>query len=409
MVAPLEGIRIIDWTQWQLGPVATAMMADLGATVIHVEDRVAGDSGRGLWNIGGYDDWMPGGRRPYFETNNRGKKSLTVDLVKDKGKEIIYRLVKNSDIFVHNMRQGVPEKLRLDYNTLCQYNPNLIYVAGSGYGPNGPEAKDPSFNEVAMARSGIYSQVGEPGKMTEYAIGGGAIADQMGAIMTAYAILAGLVARERHGVGQKVDSSHLSAMIALQGLAVSRQLYLGDKVSDMRISRKKAANPLWNRYPCQDGKWIALACLQSDRYWPTMCQALGIEHLEKDPRFENLDKRKENCEELIAIMDEIFVTKSVTEWMKILKGAGDIICSPVQTIADLVNDPQVLANEYIVDYNHETIGPVKVVGLPIQLSKTPGVVRAEAPEFGQHTEEVLLEIGGYTWEEIAQLREEEVI
>lgn len=409
MVAPLEGIRIIDWTQWQLGPVATAMMADLGATVIHVEDRVTGDAGRGLWNIDGYTDWMPGGRRPYFETNNRGKKSLTLDLVKQKGKDVLYRLVKNSHVFVHNMRQGVPEKLGLDYEALRQHNPNLLYVAGSGYGPNGPEAKEPSFNEVAMARSGIYSQIGEPGKMIEHAIGGGAIADQMGGIMTAYAILVGLMARERYGVGQKVDVSHLGAMIALQGLAVSRQLYLGEKAAEGRVSRKKASNPLWNRYPCQNEKWISLAMLQSDRYWPTMCRALSMEHLEKDPRFENQAKRKENCEELIAIMDEIFMTKSVTEWLKILREAGDIICTPVQTLADLASDPQVLANNYITDYNHEVLGPIKVVGLPVQLSETPGVVKAEAPEFGQHTEEVLLEIGGYTWEEIAQFREEEVI
>ena len=185
------------------------------------------------------------------------------------------------------------------------------------------------------------------------------------------------------------------------------QLYSGREVT--RPNRKKSANSLWNYYQCQDNRWFMLAALHSERYWPVVCQALGIEHLEKDPKFENAAKRQENSEEIIAIMDEIFITRSTLEWMKVLKQAGDIICNPIQTIADLLNDPQVLANDYIIDCNHEVLGPVKVVGLPVQLSETPGKVNVTAPEFGQHTEEVLIEVGGYSWEEVAQLREEEVI
>lgn len=233
------------------------------------------------------------------------------------------------------------------------------------------------------------------------------IADQMGAIMTSYGILAALVARERLGIGQKVDTSHLGSMIALQGLGINRWLYTHPE--EQRISRKNAANPLWNYYKCQDGRWLMLGMLQPDRQWPFVCKALSIEHLENDPKFENAEKRRENCKELITTMDEIFITRASSEWMKILKEAGDIICTPIQTIPDLVNDPQVLANNYIIDCNHEVLGPVKVVGIPIQLSKTPGAVKCEAPEFGQHTEEILIEIGGYSWEEVAQLREEEII
>jgi crotonobetainyl-CoA:carnitine CoA-transferase CaiB-like acyl-CoA transferase len=134
-----------------------------------------------------------------------------------------------------------------------------------------------------------------------------------------------------------------------------------------------------------------------------------MKHLENDPRFENADRRAENSEEIIAIMDEIFITKSASEWMKTLKKAGDVICTPVQAISDLSNDPQVLANNYIVDCSHEILGPVKVLGIPIQFSRSPGVVRCEAPEFGQHTEEVLIEVGGYSWDEVGRLREEEVV
>ena len=161
MTGPLVGIRVLDWTQWQMGTVATAMLADLGASVIHIEHRITGDPGRGLWSR--QKPSLPYGKSWYFETNNRGKKSITVDLAQEKGKEIIYRLVKNSDVFVQNFRQGVPEKLKLDYDTLYQYNPRLIYAATSGYGPDGPEAMEPSFDYIGLARSGIMTMVGEPG------------------------------------------------------------------------------------------------------------------------------------------------------------------------------------------------------------------------------------------------------
>lgn len=405
MAGPLEGIRVLDWTQWQMGTVATAMLADLGAGVIHIEDRVRGDAGRGFRKTRGLSLELHHGRNAYFECNNRGKKSITVDLVKEKGKEVIYRLVENSDVFVHNFRQDVPERLGLDYETLCRYNHRLIYAAASGYGPRGPEAKEPVFDYLGQARSGIMNIVGEPEMPPLVLLGG--IADQMGAIMTSYGILAALVARDRLGIGQKVDVSHLGSMIALQGLAIGLRLYIGQELP--RENRKKTANPLWNYYKCKDGRWLALAMLQSDRYWPFVCRGLKIEHLEKDPKFENASAREENCEELASIMDKIFATRPGSEWMRILKEAGDIVCTPVQTISDLLNDPQVLANNYIVDCNHEVLGPVKVTGIPVQFSKTPGVVKCEAPEFGQHTEEVLTEVGGYSWEEIAELRKDEVI
>lgn len=409
MAGPLDGIRVLDWTQWQMGTVATSLLADLGATVVHIENRITGDAGRGFIMTATGD--LPDGKSAYFETNNRGKKSLAIDLVKQEGKEVIYRLVGHSDVFVHNFRQGVPEKLKLDYETLYQYNPKIIYAAASGYGPRGPEAKEPAFDFVGMARSGIASVIGYPHDPCLPFHGG--LADQAGAIMTSYGILAALLARERLGFGQKVDVSHLGSMITWQGLPIGMGLYLRPDVpleeQPEKPTRKNVANPLWNYYKCKDERWLVLGMLQPDIKWPAMCKALGIDHLEHDPRYENAEVRRENSEGLIALMDEIFITRTSSEWMKILKETGDVICTPVQTIPDLINDPQVIANNYITDYEHEVLGPVRVRGLPVELSKTPGEVRAEAPEFGQHTEEVLMEIGGYTWEEIAELREKEVI
>jgi crotonobetainyl-CoA:carnitine CoA-transferase CaiB-like acyl-CoA transferase len=196
-------------------------------------------------------------------------------------------------------------------------------------------------------------------------------------------------------------------MMALQGLTFGYMNYIGYEMP--KVERKKAANPLWNHYLCADDKWLVLGMLQADQYWPTICRALGIEHLEKDPRFDGMAKRTENSNALIAIMDGRFITKSSKEWMKILKKTGDVICTPVQSAPDLLNDPQVWANDYFIEYEHETLGKITGMGLPYHLSKTPGKVKLEAPEFGQHTEEVLLDIGGYTWEEIVALKDKGVI
>lgn len=168
-------------------------------------------------------------------------------------------------------------------------------------------------------------------------------------------------------------------------------------------------SPLWNYYRCKDDRWIVLANMHPDRDLPIVCRALGIEHLIKDPKFTNQDDKSKNNEELINIMDEIFLTRTVNEWMKVLKSTGDIVCTPLQKISDLPNDPQVIANDYIVELEHEVLGHIKMIGVPIELSKTPADIKPEAPELGQQTEEVLIEMGGYTWEEIAELREKEVI
>ena len=400
MTTPLQGIRVLDWTQWQMGTIATAMLADLGATVIHIENRVAGDSGRGLMK------WtLANGNSAYFEINNRGKKSLTVDLTKEKGKQVLYRLVKNSDIFVHNFRQGVPEKLQMDYETIKKYNPKLIYAAASGFGPNGPEASEPLYDFVGLARSGIMNMVGNPEIIPQPIYGG--IGDQVGGIMTGYGVLVALLVRERMGIGQKVDVSQLGSLMMLEGLAVNSQLFLHRDY--LLENRKKATNPLWNYYKCSDGKWIMLANLQPDLQWPDFCKALDIKHLINDPKFRDIKAREENSVELISFIDKLFITKTSAEWMKILKKAGDITCCLIQTIADLENDPQVIANNYIIKYNHPALGPIKVLGSPIQFSQTPAEIKGEAPQFGQHTEEILREVGGYTWEEITQLKEEEVV
>jgi crotonobetainyl-CoA:carnitine CoA-transferase CaiB-like acyl-CoA transferase len=400
MDAPLKGIRVIDWTIWQQGPVATTMLADMGAEVIRIEERDKGDPGRGVFAIGG----AAATHNFYFEANNRHKQSFTLDLTKPEAREIVYRLVAKSDVFVQNFRKGVAARLGLSYRDLSAHNPKLVYASASGYGPEGPDSGEPSFDYLAQARSGIMNTGPADIKDPIYLTGG--IADQMGAIMLAYGVTMALVARERYGVGQEVNASHLGSMIALQGLNVSSRTFLGHEFQ--RNAREEAFNPLWNHYKCGDGKWICFGMIQ-DRYWKDFCVALGIQELIEDPRFNQMKARGKNRRELIAILDQVLVTKTRDEWMYILKHGGDFIYTVVNSIDDLPSDPQVLANGYVVDYDHPELGKKQLVGVPVILSKTPGDARGRAPELGENTELILTELLGYSWEDVAKLREQGVI
>ena len=400
---PLVGITVLDWTQWQMGPVATSMLADLGADVIHIEHHVTGDPGRGL-TTNEFTD-LPHGKHSYFEVNNRGKRSITLNLQSEEGRKVIYRMVPKADVFVHNYRPGIPERLKVDYETLSKYNPKLIYASASGFGEKGPDAGEGAMDMVGMARAGASTLLGDEDNPNLPHYGG--LADQIGAVFTAYGIMAALVARERTGIGQKVETSLIGSLIFWQGLMLGKGFYLNKPTVQQK--RKCAKNALWNYYKTGDGKWVVLTMLQSQRHWPDVCKALSLEQLVNDPRFDNAVIREKNCAELIAYFDQAFLKKTAAAWDSLFRSGLDIISTPICSMNDLAADPQVIANNYILDYNHQILGPVKVVGLPVNLSKTPGEVVAEAPEFGQHTEEVLIELGGYTWDEITELRNKQAI
>jgi CoA:oxalate CoA-transferase len=401
MGAPLEGIKVIDWTIWQQGPIATVMLGDLGAEVIKIEEPERGDPGRGLISAG-TDGKVS---EFYFEANNRHKLSITVNLKTPAGREIVYRLVRDADVFVQNFRQGVPARLGLDYESLSRLNPRLIYASASGYGPAGPDAAKPSFDYMGQARSGIMNVVGGTETPPTYIFGG--IADQMGGIMLAYGIVTALFVRERTGLGQEIDISHLGSMMALQGLNLCSVLLTGREMP--RRSRETAYNPLWNHYRCADGKWLCLGMLQPDRYWKQFCRALGLDELAEDPRYQDIRQRGANSREIIRIFDRTFATRPRDEWVRIFEQAGDFIFTRMNTIADLPEDPQVTANEYVVNYEHPRRGKVRLPGVPVRFSRTPGDSRGVAPELGENTEEILVERLGYSWEEVARLREDGVI
>jgi crotonobetainyl-CoA:carnitine CoA-transferase CaiB-like acyl-CoA transferase len=404
MSMALEGIRVLEWGHWHQGPVAARILGDLGAEVIKIEERVGGDPMRGLTRIIGAATGMHG-RNFVFELHNRNKKSITLDLTKERGKEIVYQLVEKSDVFVQNMRKGVAERLAMDYQTLSRYNPRLIYATGSGWGPKGPISSMPSYDPAGQARSGIMTVAVEPG-MPPMPLRGG-VGDQMGGIMTAFAAVVALLVRERQGISQEVEASLLGALTHLLSVNLEFKLVTGHEFAP--FVRNRAGNPLWNHYKCKDDRWIMLAMAQSERHWPAVCKALGLEHLEKDPKFSTMEERGQNAAELVSIMDAVFATKTGAEWLEILRNSGDLVFEAVSTMSDVAEDPQMRANDYIIDYEHPALGRIAITGFPMHFSQTPESVRMPAPEFGEHTEEVLQNILGYTWEELTRLKAEEVI
>lgn len=339
----------------------------------------------------------------YFQNHNRGKKGIVLDLTKEKAREVLYKLVGKSDVFVTNLRYRYAKKLNLDYEAMKQYNPKLIYALSSGYGSLGPDADLPSADFSGQARGGLWS-VSMPTDLTPTPIGGG-FADEVGGVMTAYAIMMALFCRERTGIGQMVEASLLGSQIEMVRLNLEMYIMMGMLPPSSTMAAM--TSPLWAIYRCKDNKWFCLSVLQADKSWPQFCKVVGIEDLEKDPRFENISIRAKNINELMPKVREVFMTKDRDEWVKQFNELG-VTVAPVNDMSDLVKDPQVIANGYIMEVDDPVHGKVKVPGIPVRLSETPGKVRSLAPELGQHTEEVLMDLLGYSWEELSKLREEGV-
>ena len=406
MAGPLSGIRVLNWSQFTPSS-AGYILGDLGAGVIKIEHPVQGDAYRGMGRMYGEAMDFAQGRHAGFEAVNRSQRSITLDLKQDKGREILYKLVEQADVFFTNYTETVARKLCADYEALSKVNPKLVYASSSTYGPRGPWAERRGFDQTAQARSGLMFAMGERDFPDPVQTVSG-VADQMGATVLALGILAALLARERTGVGQKINTSLLGSALHLQAIGVTVASLRGK--GWVQHSRKRTKNPLTNHYRCGDGKWLLFSEIQADRFWPEFCRALGLDGLIDDPRFATaMGGRRDHAEELIGILDETLATRPRDEWLRIFEEQrAPFAYAPVNDYADVLSDPQVLENDYVVEYDHPAAGPVKLMGYPVRFSQTPAQIAREAPEFGQHTEEVLQELG-LSWEEIAKLREEGVV
>jgi crotonobetainyl-CoA:carnitine CoA-transferase CaiB-like acyl-CoA transferase len=340
----------------------------------------------------------------YWDLVNRNKKSVALDIRHSLGREVVHRLVKQADVFISNIRPATLKRLGYDYETLSGLNPRLIYAYANSFGTNGKDAERKGMDETAFwARGGIMSILGDPG--TPVSILRGAMGDLTTSMFLATGIGMALYERSKTGLGQRVDSSLYGSAIWVNGFDIQATLSSGQE--SLRTSRKARRNPFNNAYQTKDERWIQLAITDFEKHRLAIFQALGREGLKDDPRFGSRAAIYEHNQDLIAILDEIFEGRTLAEWVDRL-GRLDVAWSPAYTIGEIVEDPQAWENEFLIEAQDESGESRKLVAVPVKLRGTPGKVHSFGPELGQHTEEVLLELG-YTWEQITDLKNAQVI
>ena len=397
---PLEGIKIIEVAQWVAAPAAGAMLADLGAEVIHVEHPKSGDAYRNA-----IVDWKQPDLPNYrMELDNRNKKGVAIDLSNLEGQEVVRQLIKQADVFISNLRPYETVKWGLEYERLAEMNPRIIVANLNGPGQRGPEKDEPG-NDLASfwARTGIMDILPSQGMIPPASRGG--FGDHLTSGFLTAGIALALLIRDRTGIGQEVDVSLFNT--GIYGLAMDYQLALNLGWDMKQPSREETANPLLTYYPTKDGRWILLSIPNADLYWSNICKILKIQNIEHDERFNTHMNRLINNVALIKIIEEAFAKNSFIYW-KIALSGSKIPWSPVQNIKEVIEDPQTIANEYIIEVEHPRYGKIKMLNNPIKFRRTPATVRNCAPELGENTNEVLLDYG-YGRSRIDELKRKGII
>jgi len=397
MPQALEDVKVLDLSRVLAMPYCSMMLGDLGAEIIRVERPGVGDETR---------HWGPpwaGEQSAYYLCTNRNKKSITVDLKKKDGQEIIRRLARRSDILLENFLPGNLAEMNLGYEDIKAINPGIIYASVTGYGQYGPYRNLPGFDFIMQAQGGLMSIIGEsdgpPMKV------GVAIVDITAGLFACSTILAALHHREKSGTGQYIDIALLDAQVAWLANQASNYLVSG------KVPRRSGnAHPNivpYETFKAKDGVYLALG-VGNDNQWKKFCKLARIESLADDPRYVTNPKRVENRKELVSFLQDLFLKKTSEEWLKLL-GEAEIPCGPINTIDRVLSDPQILAREMVVEMEHPAVGKFKLVGSPMKLSETPVQYRTPPPLLGEHTEEVLRDILKYDQAKISRLREDKVI
>lgn len=396
------GVRVIELAQWVFVPVAGALLADWGADVVRIE-HPEGDPYRALATQGIGSD--SGGVNLSVALANRGKRSVAIDIKKPEGREILHKLLETADVFLTSLRPDALHRLGLDADQLRQRYPGLIYARGHGYGMRGPDANLAGYDASAFfARGGVADALTPPDR--DYPITQrGAMGDRNGGMALAFGIAGGLLKRSRTGTGSVVDVSLLAT--AMWTLSSDLLTVLQGKEIPRPGDRSATPNPLTSTVRTSDGRFIQLMLLQGDRYWPDLCRALGRDDLVDDARFADMAARRSHSRECLAVLDEEF-GKRTFEQCKQLLGTIDAPWAPIQRVDELLEDPQVVANGYIgnVDAGDGSPG-YRLPAVPVQFDEQPPGLR-RAPELGENTETVLLEMG-YDWDAIVKLQSEGVI
>jgi crotonobetainyl-CoA:carnitine CoA-transferase CaiB-like acyl-CoA transferase len=392
---PLSGVRVLDLGRHLAGPTAAMWLGDLGADVIKIENPEKGEdsraSGPPFYN----------GESAFFLAANRNKRSLALDMKRPAGQEVFRTLAATADVVVENFRPGVMEALGVGYDTVSATNPGIIYCSISGFGADGPFADRPGLDQIIQGFSGLQSVTGfEGGEPVRVGI---PIADLLTGLFGAYGVLAALQARERTGRGQRVDTSLLESMVGMLGFQATRYLNGGDVPPP--AGNHHPINAPYGVFKTQDG-YVTIGAT-GDKRWPKLCEVLGAPEWLNDERFKTNGGRHANRIELAEMISERLQAKTSDEW-EIILNQNSIPCGPIYTVDQSMEHPQVLHRQMVVEREHPTAGMVRLLGLPVKLSATPGEVRLAPPVLGQHTREVLRD-AGLAEDEVARLVDEGVV
>jgi glutaryl-CoA transferase len=393
---PLEGVRVLDLTRVVAGPYCAMFLGDLGADVVKVEQPGTGDDTRG---------WGPpfaGGESAYYLCINRNKRSLTLDFKSKRAVELLRQLVKVADVVIENFRPGTMERFGLAEADLRKLNPRLIYASLTGFGADGPMSDWPGYDLIVQAWGGLMSITGTPdGEPVKVGV---AIIDLVAGLMLGKAITAALFAREKIGIGQRIDTSLLEAEVASL-INVGSNYLVGGKIP----ARWGNAHP--NIVPYQNFKtadgYLVIG-VASEVIWKRFCQALGRDDLAANERFANNSKRVENRAELVALLSDMFLQRDNEAWFKLLNEA-EVPCALVQTVDQVFQAPQVLHRDMLIEVEHPTAGNVRMAGIPVKFSVTPASVRRPPPLLGEHNGEILKNWLGMSTEAIDELKREKII
>ena len=398
----LTGIRVLELANYVAAPSCGAMMADMGADVIKVEPPGGEPYRRFMQRAQEFD--YPFKSNMAFQLDNRGKRSIEVDLTHPGGPGFVLDAVRRIDVFLTNLLPKRRERFGLTPEAILKANPRIIDVSLTGYGTQGPDADKPGFDHSAFwARSGIMALMGEPPSTP--ALQRGAMGDHTAAMNLLAAILAALRLRDLTGEGQRVEVSLLATGMWVLGADIVS--VLADPQQPPRHNRHEPANPMWNSYLTRDDLWILLVMPQSDPYWPSFCQAVDKPDWEADPNYATHELRMPHTAQLTAELEKIFARHTLAEWAEILDRHG-LIWSPVTRITDVIQDPQAEANNRYPELDHPEIGRFRTVAIPFLLDdESPGTDRA-APDHGQHADEVLRDLQ-FGRDEIAELQAKGVI
>ncbi|OIO32243.1 MAG: hypothetical protein AUJ18_05050 [Candidatus Hydrogenedentes bacterium CG1_02_42_14] len=387
----LDGIKVLDLSRVLAGPYGTQILADHGAEVWKVEIPGKGDDTRA------FGPPFQNGESAYFMSVNRNKRSITINMKSNDGIEIIKNLLLKADVLIENFRPGTLDKFGLDADSALKMNPRLIYCSVSGFGQTGPWSRKPGYDLAIQGMGGIMSLTGEPdGPPTKV---GTSIADIISGIYAAQGILLALVARNKTGRGQKIDISMLDGQISL--LTYQAGIYFAEGKSPMRKGNQHPTICPYETFKTKDG-YLNLA-VGNDKLWLSFCELINRPDLKSDERFTTNPKRVACRNILFPILSEIFSTRSTAEWITLLEKAG-IPAGPIFTVEEVLEHEQTKAREMVVAMEHPKAGRIRLTGIPIKLSDTPGKIKTPPPVAGQHTEEILRNVLGYSKEKIEELR-----